>query len=96
MTKELNRMMQWGHKGSNPRTYTLADDAIAILETIKKGNRTKYIEESLYLRRGFMKIIEKHELTIAQQGEAIQSYIRQLHELQAKQGGGGVGPTGSD
>ena len=89
-------MMQWGHKGSNPRTYTLADDAIAILETIKKGNRTKYIEESLYLRRGFMKIIEKHELTIAQQGEAIQSYIQQLHELQAKQGGEGVGPTRSD
>ena len=91
MTKELNRMMQWGHKGSNPRTYTLADDAIAILETIKKGNRTKYIEESLYLRRGFMKIIEKHELTIAQQGEAIQAYIRQLHELQAKQGEDGHG-----
>ena len=43
-----------------------------------------------------MKIIEKHELTIARQGDVIQSYIRQLHELQAKQGGDGVGPTRSD
>jgi len=89
-------MMQWDHKGSNPRTYTLSDDAISILETIKKGNRTKYIETSLYLRRGFQKTLEEKELVIAQQGEAIQSYIRQLHELQAKQGGGGAGLAGQD
>lgn len=96
MTKELNRMMQFGHKGSNMRSFTLSDDAVSILETIKKGNRTKYVEESLYLRRGFQKTIEEKELVIAQQGEAIQSYIRQLHELQAKQGGGGDGHAGSN
>ena len=96
MTKELNRIMQYGHKGSNMRSFTLSDDAVAILDTIKKGNRTRYVEESLYLRRSFQKTLEQKELVIAQQGEAIQSYIRQLHTLQAKEGGGGAGPTGSD
>jgi len=96
MTKELNRMMQYGHKGSNMRSFTLSDDAVSILGTIKKGNRTKYVEECLYLRKGFQKIIEEKELVIAQQGEAIQSYLRELHELQAKLGGGGAGPTRSD
>lgn len=91
MTKELNRMMQWGHKGSNMRSFTLADDAVAILDTIKRGNRTKYIEESLYLRRGFLKTLEEKELVISKQGECIKKYLERLHELEMKLGGDGDG-----